>query len=101
MALPPAVIPVIRIGSDFVSNVAETLVVVRLLLWDLALTFYNIFAPRRPADRVLSEGRPGANGLWPQYIPPAETDSRSCCPMINALANHGAPCLLPRPLRAR
>ncbi|EPT01971.1 hypothetical protein FOMPIDRAFT_99721 [Fomitopsis schrenkii] len=93
MSPPPAVIPVIRLASGLVDQIADTLLLVRLFLWDLSLTIYNLFAPLRPADRVVPEGRPGANGLWPQYVAPTETDSRSCCPMINAMANHG---ILPR-----
>jgi hypothetical protein len=38
-------------------------------------------------------GHPGAGGKWPDYIPPKDGDSRSCCPGLNAMANHG---ILPR-----
>ena len=90
MSLPTIVIAVTRLGSGLVDSIATALLLIGLLLWDLALTLYNLVAPFFPADSVVRSGQPGANGLWPKYIPPTETDSRSCCPMINALANHGA-----------
>src|SRR5882762_720130 len=65
--------------------------VVAILLWDLALTFLNIvtcFIPRRKGH-VIRDGHPGAKGIWPQYIAPKEGDSRSSCPALNAMANHG------------
>ena len=31
----------------------------------------------------------GHHKNWPDYIPPRDGDSRSACPMLNALANHG------------
>ncbi|KZT08126.1 chloroperoxidase-like protein [Laetiporus sulphureus 93-53] len=60
-----------------------------LFLWDFALTLYNLFAPPKPVNGVVPEGCAGAGGLWPQYVPPTPTDSRSCCPGLNAMANHG------------
>ncbi|EPT01972.1 hypothetical protein FOMPIDRAFT_1048262 [Fomitopsis schrenkii] len=93
MAPSPVTIAATRIGSGIVYKIANTLLLVRLFLWDFALAIYNLCVPLLPADRVVQEGRPGANGLWPQYIPPTETDSRSCCPMLNTMANHG---ILPR-----
>ncbi|KAH9931411.1 uncharacterized protein B0H18DRAFT_1140192 [Fomitopsis serialis] len=56
-----------------------------------ALTLYNTFAPLLPESRVVPEGRPGEGGLWPRFIPPKDTDSRSCCPMLNTMAKHGLP----------
>jgi len=60
-----------------------------LLVWDIGLTLYNTFAPALPVDRVVPEGHPGFQGKWPEYIPPGPGDSRSSCPMLNAMANHG------------
>ena len=85
----PLTIAAARLASELASRLTAAALLVRLLLWDLALTLWNIRAPRRGADRVVLEGRPGAGGLWPKYVPPGKTDSRSCCPMINAMANHG------------
>ncbi|KZT63476.1 chloroperoxidase-like protein [Daedalea quercina L-15889] len=82
-----------RLGVALIYGIANVILPIRLLIWDLALTLYNSLTPLLPEDRVVPEGRPGENGLWPQYIPPKDTDSRSCCPMLNAMANHG---ILPR-----
>jgi hypothetical protein len=49
--------------------------------------------PYRPVGKVILPGRPGHAGIWPTYVPPGPTDSRSPCPGLNALANHG---ILPR-----
>ena len=95
MALPTVVVAAIRLVSGLADSTRTTLLLIGLLLWDLALTIYNLLAPLHPAERVVREGLPGADGLWPEYIPPGKTDSRSCCPVINALANHGAPQIPP------
>lgn len=89
MSPSPIVIAAARVGSGVVYGIGNLILPIRLFLWDFALTIYNLLVPLLPAERVVPEGRPGANGLWPEYIPPTETDSRSCCPMLNAMANHG------------
>jgi len=57
--------------------------------WDFALTLLNLVTPNLKAGHVVPEGFHGADGKWPEYVPPGEGDSRSACPMLNALANHG------------
>ncbi|KAF9519305.1 hypothetical protein BS47DRAFT_1324593 [Hydnum rufescens UP504] len=52
-----------------------------------------MLTPRLKKGSVVKEGKPGHNGLWPEFIPPKATDSRSPCPGLNAMANHG---ILPR-----
>jgi len=93
MAPSFAAVAATRLGVGLIYGIANVILPVRLLIWDLALTLYNAFAPLLPENRVVPEGRPGEGGLWPQFIPPKDTDSRSCCPMLNAMANHG---ILPR-----
>ncbi|ESK94818.1 aromatic peroxygenase [Moniliophthora roreri MCA 2997] len=61
--------------------------------WDLYLVVVNAVTPNRKTGRVVAEGCPGFGGKWPEYIPPKEGDSRSACPALNAMANHG---ILPR-----
>jgi len=62
--------------------------------WDLGLVFINLLTPKIKKGAVYKEGDPGYNGLWPEFIPPnPEKDSRSPCPALNAMANHG---ILPR-----
>lgn len=87
------VIASVRIINGLISSLISAIQTGGILVWDLGLTLFNAVAPLRPANRVVPEGCPGANGLWPQYIPAADTDSRSSCPALNAMANHG---ILPR-----
>lgn len=60
-----------------------------ILIWDLFLTLGNIVRFSRPVGKVTPEGHPGYGGYWPEFKPPQEGDSRSCCPGLNAMANHG------------
>jgi len=57
--------------------------------WDFGLVLYNLVTPSRKVGHVTPEGHPGAGGKWPDHIPPKDGDSRSCCPGLNAMANHG------------
>lgn len=72
-----------------VSKVKDTSVTVGLYLWDFLLVLFNLITPDLPAGHVISEGDPGYQGQWPKYSPPGEGDSRSPCPGLNAMANHG------------
>jgi len=53
----------------------------------------NLLTPKKKRGSVIGTGLPGEGGIWPQFIAPQEGDSRSPCPALNALANHG---ILPR-----
>jgi len=64
-----------------------------LLSWDTSLVLLNLFSFKRKVGKVTLQGHEGFGGKWPEFIPPKETDSRSCCPALNAMANHG---ILPR-----
>ncbi|KAF8957521.1 Chloroperoxidase [Flammula alnicola] len=57
--------------------------------WDIGLTLYNLLTPSRKIGHVTPAGHPGAEGKWPEYVPPKDGDSRCSCPALNALANHG------------
>ena len=71
------------------SSIKDNLGTIGLYLWDILLVLYNLITPDLPAGQVIPEGNPGHNGLWPKYAPPGEGDSRSPCPGLNAMANHG------------
>jgi len=64
-----------------------------IFTWDFFLTLGNLVRFSRPVGKVTPEGQPGYGGYWPEYRPPQEGDSRSCCPCLNAMANHG---IIPR-----
>lgn len=69
---------------EYTSRIAYLLVV------DIILTALNLFIPKRSPGRVINDkSAPGYGGIWPKYRKPTEEDSRSCCPALNALANHG------------
>lgn len=60
-----------------------------IAVWDVGLTLVNLVMPKRKVGKVTPAGHPGADGKWPEYIPPKEGDSRCSCPALNAMANHG------------
>ena len=60
-----------------------------VFFWDNALFFLNLVTPKLKPGHVVPQGAPGHNLTWPEYVPPKEGDSRSACPMLNAMANHG------------
>ncbi|KAM5545946.1 hypothetical protein V8D89_000072 [Ganoderma adspersum] len=82
-----------RIIYIITSSVKEFLYVASLYIWDFVLVVLNLITPDYRSGKVISNGRPGYGGLWPQYAAPKAGDSRSPCPGLNALANHG---ILPR-----
>jgi len=61
--------------------------------WDFGLFLLNLVSFKRKVGKVTLQGHPGFGGVWPEYIAPKDTDSRSACPALNALSNHG---ILPR-----
>ena len=60
-----------------------------IFTWDISLFLLNLVSFKRKVGKVVLQGTPGFGGQWPEYIPPKDTDSRSACPALNALANHG------------
>ena len=70
----------------FLSTVVQILYI---FVWDFVLALINIVTFNRRKGRVTPRGTPGAEGKWPAYIAPKAGDSRSACPALNALANHG------------
>jgi hypothetical protein len=60
-----------------------------VLFWDFQLFLLNLILPPHPPTSVIPPHAPGHLGKWPAYTPPGPGDSRSACPMLNALANHG------------
>lgn len=60
-----------------------------LYTWDIFLGLGNLLFPSKPPGGVIAEGEPGFGRKWPEYHPPPDGASRSSCPGLNALANHG------------
>lgn len=59
-----------------------------VILWDNILFLLNLLTPKLKPGQVVPAGAPGHNLTWPAYLAPGPGDSRSACPMLNALANH-------------
>ena len=57
--------------------------------WDSGIFLPNLVSPKLKHGEVVPKGAPGHNLTWPEYVSPKEGDSRSACPMLNAMANHG------------
>jgi hypothetical protein len=74
---------------SFVKKIEKLFVFVFVVSWDTALFFLNLLLPKYKLGHVVPKGAPGHGGQWPEYVPPKDGDSRSPCPMLNAMANHG------------
>ncbi|KAK4896660.1 hypothetical protein LTR27_005580 [Elasticomyces elasticus] len=71
------------------SKVGGGIVDLSVIAWDNVIAVMNLFAPKLKESEVVPRGAPGHRGSWPEYVPPKDGDSRSACPMLNAMANHG------------
>ncbi|RVD83968.1 uncharacterized protein DFL_005736 [Arthrobotrys flagrans] len=75
--------------GGILHNTAGVFIKLFVFQWDFALFLLNMVTPDRKEGQVVPAGCPGHNLSWPEYVPPKEGDSRSACPMLNAMANHG------------
>jgi hypothetical protein len=71
------------------SGAGELFQNIYIFTWDALLALVNVVTPNKKLGTVVPHGLPGAGGKWPEFVAPKEGDSRSCCPALNALANHG------------
>jgi hypothetical protein len=55
------------------------------MTWDFGLFLANLILPAHHPNKVIAAGLPGHAGRWPEYVAPREGDSRSACPMLNAM----------------
>jgi Peroxidase, family 2 len=78
-----------RIGRGVLSKLFSGSFMLGWMGWDFSLFLVNLITFKRKVGHVTPRGRPGEAGFWPQYLPPSVGDSRSLCPALNALANHG------------
>jgi len=78
-----------RIGRGTLSKLFDGGFFVGLTLWDFSLFLINVLTLKRRVGRVTPKGHPGEGGIWPEYVPPRQGDSRCSCPGLNAMANHG------------
>lgn len=71
------------------DKIGGTLLKLGIYQWDLLLTILNMVTPNHKEGEVVPENAPGHHFNWPEYVAPGPEDSRSACPMLNAMANHG------------
>jgi hypothetical protein len=72
-----------------IDKVTKPFINASVFAWDFGLFILNLVTPDLPPGHVVPKGAPGHNLTWPKYVPPKNGDSRSACPMLNAMANHG------------
>ena len=65
-----------RAGSSILSFFGIVLGAIVFQIIDIAITLANLFTPSLGPKAVVPAGRPGAGGIWPEYHPPTEKDSR-------------------------
>jgi len=70
------------------NKIAGLFINIVVFTWDFGLFILNLVTPSLAQGAVVPAHAAGHNLTWPAYEPPKEGDSRSPCPMINALANH-------------
>ncbi|KAH4001670.1 hypothetical protein HBI38_076750 [Parastagonospora nodorum] len=70
------------------QKLSKPFVDISVLVWDFNLFLLNLLLSSQPSTDVVPSSAPGAHGHWGTYTPPGPDDSRSACPMLNALANH-------------
>jgi len=68
-----------NIAGSTGGTIASIFSTLGLFTWDTILTLINPLLPRKRQIAL----------TWNEYVPPKPTDSRSPCPALNALCNHG------------
>ena len=71
------------------NKISGAFINIFVLVWDFGLFILNILTPSHKPGHVVPPNTPGHNLTWPPFIAPLDSDSRSACPMLNAMANHG------------
>jgi hypothetical protein len=72
-----------------VNKIVGGFINIFVLVWDFGIAILNLLTPSLKPGHVVPAHAPGHNLTWPEYVPPKDGDSRSACPMLNAMANHG------------
>lgn len=67
------------------QKLTKVLIDLFVMTWDLGLAILNFVLPKHETGHVIPAGIPGHNGQWPEYVAPRPGDSRSACPMLNAM----------------
>jgi len=70
-----------------VNKIVGGFINIFVLAWDFGIAILNLLTPSLKPGHVVPAHAPGHNLTWPEYVPPQDGDSRSACPMLNAMAN--------------
>jgi hypothetical protein len=71
------------------NKIAGFFINIYIFSWDGLLFLCNLVTPSLKPGHVVPAGAAGHHGNWPEFVAPKDGDSRSSCPALNALANHG------------
>ncbi|KZT61368.1 Cloroperoxidase [Calocera cornea HHB12733] len=82
-----------RLVAGVTDLVTHVLTLLYLFTWDLCLVPLTVLVGPKPKGSLIPPGKMGHGGKWPEWHATAPGDSRSACPALNAMANHG---ILPR-----
>lgn len=74
---------------DIPNKITGALINVFVFSWDFSLFLLNLVTPSLEPGHVVPPHAAGHSLRWPEYVAPKDGDSRSACPMLNAMANHG------------
>ena len=72
-------------AMSILQKLTKPFIDLSVMTWDFGLFLANLILPAHPPNQVIAAGLPGHAGKWPDYVPPGEGDSRSACPMLNAM----------------
>ncbi|KDQ56716.1 hypothetical protein JAAARDRAFT_36206 [Jaapia argillacea MUCL 33604] len=78
-----------RLTSSVFSGISTVFLYSGVFTWDFILAVLNLFTFNKKKGKVVPKGCPGEGGVWPAFVPPKKGDSRSACPALNVMANHG------------
>jgi hypothetical protein len=78
-----------KVNMAFLKKITGFFINIFVFSWDFSLFILNILTPSLKPGRVVPPHADGHNLTWPEYVAPQDGDSRSACPMLNAMANHG------------
>lgn len=70
-----------------IGKIGEAITDLAVICWDNGIALANLVTPKLKAGQIVPEGAPGHHLKWPEYVPPQEGDSRSACPMLNAMVS--------------
>ena len=81
-----------RIGRGILTTLFIFILFLGSVDMELRANIANLFLIifKRKVGHVTPKGQPGEGGVWPEYRPPLQGDSRCSCPALNAMANHGS-----------